>query len=106
MTDDKPLTREDALILLDEFQKALPELESGDVDPALSEELDRFAHGLRRLPLPEDVLEEHVPEIEGWTELLLEGSDEEERAGVGSVPTLLESRIQRLRMMVDAGVGS
>jgi hypothetical protein len=103
---DQTLTREDALILLDELRSALPELEAGDLPKDTSERVSGLVRGLHRLPLPAEVLESHLGKIQGWTDALMAQDTEEEPAGTGSIPTLLESRIQRLRMMVDAGVGS
>lgn len=62
-----------------------------------------LVRSLRHLPLPPDLLEDHLGEIKGWTEALLERREEERKTNVGSIPTFLEERLHRLRMMMDAG---
>ncbi len=104
MANEAPLSREDALILLDDFQAILPRLASGDVDDDLVDQATRLIRSLDRLPLPPDVLEDRVKEMGAWTDLLLEGRGEDDQAGPAPVSTLLEDRIVRLRSMVDTGV--
>ena len=105
MTEEEtPLTREDALILLTEFTEILPELESGDADEETARHIRKLLESLERLPIPAHLREEQVREIKGWTELLLEESqDPEEGAGPGSTATLLRDRIQELHTLVDGG---
>jgi hypothetical protein len=106
MTEEEQLTTEEALILLDEFQGLLPALEGGEAEEEVAEQARLLVSGLWRLPLPADILEDHVREIEGWVEALLEMDDEELESGVGSIPTFLDERLYRLRMMVDSALGS
>lgn len=60
MTEETPLTREDALILLDEFDDILPELETGRMDEESATHVRKLVASLRRLPLPDGVREEHM----------------------------------------------
>ncbi len=105
MTEEEHLTTEEALTLLDEFQGLLPALESGETEGEVAEQARLLVSGLWRLPLPANILEDHVREIEGWTNALLEMDDEEAESGVGSIPTFLDERLYRLRMMVDSALG-
>ena len=104
MPEEAPLTRKDALILLTEFQDILPELESREADEEVARRVRTLLESLGRLPIPAQLRKEHLREIRGWTELLLEESpDPEEEAGPGSTATLLRKRIQELHTLVEGG---
>ena len=102
MTDEELLTREDALILVDDFLSTVPDLEGQKLEDEAKEHVHRLVEGLHRLPLPPDVRGDRVKEIRGWTEVLLEreGGGEEE-AGQGSDATLLRKRLRELRRKLE-----
>lgn len=101
---EPPLTREDSLLLLTEFTELIPELESGKAEEELARQARMLIESLERLPVAAHLRKEHVREIRGWTELLLEESpDPEEKAGPGSTAALLRDRIQELHTLVEGG---
>ena len=102
MTDEELLTREDALILVDDFLSTIPELEEKEPGDETKDHVHRLLDGLQRLPLSPDIREDRVKEIWGWTEILLEreGGGEEE-AGQGSDATLLRKRLRELRRKLE-----
>jgi len=106
MAEEDLLSRDEALILLDELTEVLERLDSGELDDQIMEEAERIVESLSQLPLPPEVVEEHVTEMGIWTDLLLEARSEdpedEERASV--VSSQLEDRILRLQGMMDLGV--
>jgi hypothetical protein len=103
MAGEAILSREDALILLDEFREILPRLQEGEVDEELSDQTRRLVESLDRLPLPQDLREDRVKEMSAWADLLLKHRSEDERKGPGQVTTLMESEILDLQRMVKEG---
>lgn len=104
MTEETPLTREDALILLDELQEFLPRLEAGELDDETAVQAERLVQGLSQLPLPPEVLEDHEKEMGMWEELLLSARGEDRKDEGAPLSGQLEDRVLRLRGMVEEGV--
>ncbi len=103
MAGEALLTREDALLLLDELKEVLPRLHEGKVDDELSERTQRMVKSLDRLPVPPDLLEERVKEMGAWADLLLKHRTEDENETPGSVANLMEDEILDLERMVREG---
>lgn len=106
MAEEAFLSREEAVLLLDDFREFLVRLDAGELDEETMEDAERLVESLSELPLPADILEEQLTEVRMWTDLLLEArsEDPEDEERASSAAAQLEDRILRLEGMVDLGV--
>ena len=104
MTEDAFLSREEALVLLDDLQDFLPRLDAGELDEEAVQQAERLVRGLAQLPLPPEILEEHAKEMGMWSDALLKARGDEWTDGDTPVGRQLENRIMRLKGMVETGV--
>ncbi len=104
MMEEAFLSREEALVLLDELQDFLPRLEAGELDDEMALQAERLVEGLSQLPLPPEVLEDHEKEMGMWEELLLSARGEDRQDQGAPLSGQLEDRVLRLRGMVEEGI--
>jgi hypothetical protein len=66
-----PLTKRNALLLLDELERLIQETPEDEVSPEAFETASRLLASLRLAPAPEALLQARLASISGWVEAML-----------------------------------
>jgi len=104
-SEDRTLSYENALMIIEEFEEVIDELEEGGErtveQEAQAEELvERLLSSLDDLPLSSEMAKERLENVESWAELLVSES-EEAGPGPGSIPSLLRDELAELRGFLE-----
>jgi hypothetical protein len=95
----RPLTKHNALVLVDEFEALFAREHGEHTDPRARESAKRILSSLTLAPGPSDEIAASLRRILAWTELLFD--DSAEAAGPGDIKTSLRRSLAELRTSIE-----
>lgn len=92
-----PLTRHNALILIDELERLIRDTPEDEVSPAAYESASRLLSSLEAAPAPPALLMERLASVRGWVEAMLLQA---KHAKSGSVKSGILADVTALRSLI------
>jgi hypothetical protein len=95
----EPLSRKNALVLVDEFEALFAREHAEHTDPRARETAKRILSSLMMAPGPRGEIETSLKRVLGWTEALFTDSG---KVGAETIKTSLRRSLAELRASIDA----